>query len=177
MFQIMGLNALCVLSLTFLMHAQIFADKNSHRKEFANDYVVYVAATHAMVLLATSHSPSTHSTVGYSLVGFVVISLALNIIVIYGSVLLQTKRKLKRRYSLFFWKAKLWDQKYASQAHCDCSCATCGGIKPRTSHLSMGANRKWINLDKKMKFKLKLVSMQHQLSLAAEAPKPTQKES
>lgn len=158
-YQILGVNALCLLNLIFLVQTQIFADKGRHRKEFTNDYTVYVAATHAMVLLATSHSPSTHDTLGFSLVSFVMANLALNIVIIYGSVLLQTKSKLKQRFVLFIWKAKLWDRQYASQAHCDCSCATCGGILTRTSHIYKDANRKWVNLDKKTKLRLKLVSM------------------
>ena len=118
--------------------------------------MVYIASIHAMTLLATSYSPEIHEIIGYSLVSIVIMNLVMNIIIIYGAVLLKFRKNLQRKYTLFIWNSKIYDRKHNWHAYCDCKCITCGGQASKTTHIFKKDN-KWVNLNPKKKLKLQVI--------------------
>lgn len=67
-FQLLSVLGLCLASQIYLCQVQIFKDKFYYIIDVFNDYFVYLAAIHSVVLLTVSYDVDTQNVVGSSLV-------------------------------------------------------------------------------------------------------------
>ena len=114
--QLIAVLVLCLGHQIYLLQVQIFRDRFYYVVDVFNDYFVYLATIHAVVILTVSYDLDTQDLVGTSLVAVVLIGLAINLVIILRGMCIDAKRNLVKRYTLTKIRAHTWDKS------CDCAC-------------------------------------------------------
>jgi len=121
LFQFKALMLMSFFFMVYLIHERPYEWDEENRLQVYNESVVYMACFHSLLLLQVPKDPVILLQIGWSLILFVVINIAFNMV----RLLYYARNSMRASYRVHLLNISAWDDNKNRQ--CSCKCYHCGG--------------------------------------------------